>query len=145
MRRESRILVGVLAIVMLALAVGCSAKAHAGETTAGGTCGTTRTAANVPVIIKVDKGTVDCPAALRVEAAYAARMKSGKVLGNGGGAPVAVSGWTCQSFPTPEVLQTGNASECHTASGEVLAVLPEPSGGATVSTGASAAASGAFG
>jgi hypothetical protein len=97
------------------------------------------------VIIKVDKGTVDCPAALRVEAAYAARVKAGDVRGNGGGAPVSVSGWTCQSFPTPEVLQTGNASECHTASGEVLAVLPEPSGGAAASAGASAAPSGTSG
>jgi hypothetical protein len=95
-------------------------------TPAGKPCGTTRTGANVPVVVKVTKGTVDCATALRVESSYAAVMKSGQLKGNGGGAPVTVSGWTCQGYPTPQVLQTGAASECHTASAEVVAVLALP-------------------
>jgi hypothetical protein len=92
----------------------------------GASCGTTRTAANVPVIIKVTQGTVNCRTALRVENEYAAAIKAGQVAGNGGGAPVAVSGWTCQGYPTPEVLSTGNASRCHTSGSAIVAVLPVP-------------------
>ena len=71
-----------------------------------------------------------CGTALRIEDEYAAKIKSGQVPGNGGGAPVKVSGWTCQGYNTPEVLSTGNASQCHTASAAILAVLavPAPSG-----------------
>ena len=50
-------------------------------------------------------------------------IEGGDLQGNGGGAPVAVDGWTCESYPTPQVLRTGDASECHTASAEVVAVL----------------------
>jgi hypothetical protein len=81
---------------------------------------------NVPVIIKVARGTVDCGTALRIEAEYAAKVRSGQVQGNGGGAPVTVSGWTCQGYATPEVLSTGNASQCHTSSAAILAVLAVP-------------------
>ena len=105
---------------------GCSS-APAGST--GTSCGTTRTGANVPVVIKVTKGTVDCPTAMRVEQGYATLLKEGDIRGNGGGAPVAVNGWTCQGYPTPEVLRTGAASECHTATAEVAAVLALPSTG----------------
>jgi hypothetical protein len=66
---------------------------------------------------------VDCATALQVEAGYAAAIEAGDLHGNGGGAPMAVDGWTCESYPTPEVLRTGDASECHTASAEVVAVL----------------------
>jgi hypothetical protein len=90
----------------------------------GATCGSTHTAAGVPVIIKVAKGSVNCQTAMRVENAYAAKIKDGQVPGNGGGAPVVVSGWTCQGYNTPEVLSTGNASQCHTGSAAILAVLP---------------------
>lgn len=117
------------------LLAGCSAtKATSGSGTvgavgavgAGATCGTTRTAANVPVIIKVAKGTVVCGTAMHVEDEYAAKIRAGQVQGNGGGAPVTVSGWTCQGYATPEVLSTGNASQCHTSSAAILAVLPVP-------------------
>jgi hypothetical protein len=101
----------------------------------GASCGTTRTAANVPVIIKVAKGTVKCAAALQVENEYAAKIRDGQVRGNGGGAPVTVSGWTCQGYPTPEVLSTGNASQCHTGSAAIVAVLPVPTPAATMTTG----------
>jgi hypothetical protein len=113
------------------LLAGCSSAAGA---RAGATCGTTRTAADVPVIIKVIKGTVDCSTALQVENAYAVKVRAGQVPGNGGGAPVAVSGWTCQGYPTPEVLNTGNASQCHTGSAVIVAVLPVPAPGATSTT-----------
>jgi hypothetical protein len=92
----------------------------------GASCGTTRTAANVPVVIKVTKGIVNCGTALQVENEYAARIRAGQVHGNGGGAPVTVSGWTCQGYPTPEVLSTGDASQCHTATAAIVAVLPVP-------------------
>jgi hypothetical protein len=112
----------------LAAVAACSASAHsAAPGSTGSTCGTTRTGANVPVVIKVSKGSVTCTDVMRVEIGYAAAIKAGKVAGNGGGAPVQVSGWTCQGYPTPEVLQTGNASECHTASAEVVAVVELPS------------------
>lgn len=128
-------------VVSLSLLAGCSAasgasarssqgttaaNSTAGATPAGTPCGTTRTGANVPVVIKVTKGTVDCSTALRIEDDYAALIKSGDLKGNGGGAPLAVSGWTCQGYPTPRVLATGVASECHTASAEVIAVLALP-------------------
>lgn len=67
---------------------------------------------------------MNCADALRVEAGYTAAIKSGDLRGNGGGAPMAVDGWTCESYATPQALQTGDASECHTASAEVVAVLP---------------------
>jgi hypothetical protein len=102
------------------LLAGC-ASAAAGP---GANCGTTHTAANVPVVIKVAKGTVNCGTALRVENEYAAKVRDGQVRGNGGGAPIAVGGWTCQGYPTPEVLSTGNASQCHTGSAAIVAVLP---------------------
>jgi hypothetical protein len=104
------------------LVTGCSsAQPTAGV---GASCGSTHTAAGVPIIIKVAKGSVNCTTAMQVENEYAAKIKDGQVAGNGGGAPVAVSGWTCQGYNTPEVLSTGNASQCHTGSATILAVLP---------------------
>ena len=126
------------AVLLLAgaagLAAGCASSTAAGAS-AGATCGTTRTAANVPVVIKVTKGTVTCALALRVEDEYAAKIRAGQVPGNGGGAPVAVSGWTCQGYPTPEVLRTGNTSECHTGSAAIVAGLPVPTPAATSTAG----------
>ena len=121
-----------------ALLAGCAALLAGCASTATGagpgtSCGTTRTAANVPVVIKVAKGTVNCGTALRVEAEYAAKIRAGQVRGNGGGAPVTVSGWTCQGFPTPEVLSTGTASQCHTSSAAIVAVLPTPAATMTAS------------
>jgi hypothetical protein len=78
------------------------------------------------VVIKVSRGTVDCAAALRVEEEYAAEIRAGRVPGTGGGAPVTVSGWTCQGYPAPEVLSTGDASQCRTGSAGILAVLDVP-------------------
>jgi hypothetical protein len=104
----------------------CSASAHTTSPSAV-TCGATRTGANVPVTIKIVKGTVSCAVAIKVENGYATAVRDGKVIGNGGGAPVKVDGWTCEGYPTPDVLRTGNASECHTATAEVVAVVEVPS------------------
>ena len=124
--------------VLLAGGVGllasCSSSG-AGVVGIGATCGTTRTAADVPVVIKVTEGTVSCGTAMQVENEYAAKIRAGQVRGNGGGAPVAVSGWTCQGYPTTEVLSTGNASQCHTGSAAIVAVLPVPTPGVTSTAG----------
>jgi hypothetical protein len=72
---------------------------------------------------------------MRVENEYAAVVRAGRDRGNGGGAPVVVSGWTCQGYPTPEVLSTGDASQCHTGSAAIVAVLPIPAPSGTVTTG----------
>jgi hypothetical protein len=104
---------------------GCSAGPPAAGAT-GTSCGTTRTGANVPVRIMVKKGTVNCAAMLSVERDYAAMIAGGLVQGNGGGAPVTVHGWICQGYATPTTQRTGVASECHTASAEVVAVLSSP-------------------
>jgi len=104
-----------------------SGGAGAGASGASGsvvTCGTTRTAADVPVIITVVRGTVSCATAMRIENEYAEKLRNGQVAGNGGGAPVTVSGWTCQSYNTPDLLRTGNASQCHTGTAMIVAVLP---------------------
>jgi hypothetical protein len=117
---------GLGAAVLLAsgavLLAGCSS----GSAAAGATCGTTRTAADVPVVIKVVKGTVSCTMALQIENEYAALIRDGQVAGNGGGAPVTISGWTCQGYNTPDLLRTGNVSQCHTSTARILAVLPVP-------------------
>jgi hypothetical protein len=106
-------------------------------TPSGKACGNTRTGAGVPVIVKVTKGNVDCATAMRVENSYAALVKHGALQGNGGGAPLSVSGWTCQGYPTPQVLATGAASECHTASAELVAVLALPATSSAPSASAS--------
>ena len=112
------------AAVLAVLVAGCSAGAAPGATGATGTsCGHARTAVSVPVVIMVTRGTANCATAMRVEAGYAAAITAGDLRGNGGGAPVTVDGWTCESYPTHEVLRTGDASECHTTSTEVVAVL----------------------
>ena len=118
--------VAVLAVVAgVGGVVGCSSPSAASAT--GALCGSTRTGANVSVVIKVTKGNVDCGTVMHVEESYAALIRKGDIRGNGGGAPVGVSGWTCQGYPTPEVLRTGYTSECHTTSAEVVAVLALPS------------------
>jgi hypothetical protein len=133
-----RALAGVVAaaaVVALAVA-GCgSASAHPASTPSASrvrtdkavtSCGTTRTAANVPVRIHVQHGRVSCKTAMTVERGYASAIAAGREPGNGGGGPVKVSGWTCQGFTTPVVLRTGNASKCAKGKAEVLAILPAP-------------------
>ncbi len=130
----SRALIGV-AVAALA-AAGCgsagphpAAPASASRVAADKavtSCGTARTAANVPVRIHVQHGPVSCPAAMGVERDYASAIAAGREPGNGGGGPVTVHGWTCQGFTTPVVLRTGNASRCVKGAAEILAILPAP-------------------
>ena len=121
--RRTRVLLCAVAAATVAL-TGCSSVS--GSRSAGASCGTTHTAAGVPVIIKVAKGSVVCSTALSVENKYAALIKAGDVRGNGGGAPVSVVGWICQGYQTPQILATGDASECHEGTREIVAVLPVP-------------------
>ncbi len=112
-----------LAVAILGVAAcGQSAGAAAGPAS----CGTTRSAANVPVHIEVARGHVACATALRIERGYASAIEAGHAPGNGGGGPVKISGWTCQGFSTPTVLQTGRASKCVQDGTEILAILPAP-------------------
>jgi hypothetical protein len=87
------------------------------------TCGTSHTAVDVPVLIEVEQGTASCPLAMHIQSAYTGLVRSGKVPGNGGGAPVKVDGWTCQGTDTTTTVQTGEASECRKGTTEIVAVL----------------------
>ena len=119
---RSRCLTALGIIVLLAACGG-----HSGGGSAAGSqayCGKTHTAAQVPVRIKVVRGSVSCATAMAVERGYASAVAAGQAPGNGGGGPVKVGAWTCQGFTTPVVLRTGNASKCVKGSSEILAVLP---------------------
>lgn len=102
---------------------GSSGTGSAGRGAAMTPCGTTRTAAGVPVNIEIVHGTAACAAALAVEREYARALASGKVPGNGGGAPAKVQGWVCRGFTTPQVLATGHTSICTKGGTQILAVL----------------------
>jgi hypothetical protein len=126
------------AALVLAVIAGCggpgsspSASAPAAPSAAaavtGRPCGTSRTAAGVPVVVQVARGTVGCAAAMQVERGYAAALASGRAPGNGGGGPVPVQGWVCSGFDTPEILRTGTTSRCVRGTAEIVAVLPSPS------------------
>jgi hypothetical protein len=122
---------GVAAAAMLLAVTGCgspaaSSAASTGAATGMTVCGTTKTAANVPVHIQIARGQVSCATALAVERDYTKAILSGDVPGTGGGAPVHVRGWTCQGFATPVVLRTGQASKCVRGGNEILAILPAP-------------------
>ena len=127
---------GAAAAAVLLAVAGCGSAATSSSPPAGSgatgsaagmtVCGTTRTAANVPVHIQIARGQVSCATALKVERDYAKAILSGDVPGTGGGAPVRVRGWTCQGFTTPVVLKTGQASKCVLGSKQILAVLPAP-------------------
>ncbi len=121
---------GAVAAAVLLAVTGCGSPASSAAstgTTGMTVCGTTRTAANVPVHIQIAHGQVSCATALAVERDYARAILSGQVPGTGGGAPVRVHGWTCQGFTTPVVLKTGQASKCVHGGDEILAVLLAPS------------------
>jgi hypothetical protein len=87
------------------------------------TCGTSRTAVNVPVTMEVEKGSADCQLVMHIQDSYTSLVRSGRVAGNGGGAPVKVDGWTCQGTDTTTTVQTGEASECSKDGTEIVAVL----------------------
>jgi hypothetical protein len=116
--------IAVTAMLVAVVVSGCGSARSSGSSVVS--CGTTRTAANVPVHILVVSGQVSCATALQIERDYAQDIASGKVPGTGGGAPVHVQGWTCQGFTTPVVLRTGDASKCTDGRKEIMAVLPTP-------------------
>jgi UDP-N-acetylenolpyruvoylglucosamine reductase len=87
------------------------------------TCSTSHTAAGVPVIVEIEKGSASCQLAMHIQNGYTGLVTAGRVPGNGGGAPVQVDGWTCQGTDTTTTVQTGEASECHKGTTEIVAVL----------------------
>jgi hypothetical protein len=137
MRGHSRaIAVSVLAALAVGMVAGCGAAPGKQSTTAARAstgsvpatrCGMVRTAAGVPVDVEIVGKEATCHAAMTVERDYSRALASGKVPGNGGGAPVTIKGWICQGFDTPEVLATGRASACRKHGSQILAVLPSPS------------------
>jgi hypothetical protein len=125
---------GVVAAAITAAAAACGTThvgAHSSRSAPAGSfvasCGTARTAAQVPVRVEVARGHVPCATAKAVELAYAKAIRLGRAPGNGGGGPVKIMGWTCQGFATPVVLHTGKASKCTHDSSEILEILPPPS------------------
>lgn len=140
MRGRSRaVAVSALALLAAGVMAGCGATPGKQATTAarGGPgptassapatrCGTVRTAAGVPVDVDI-VGQASCQEAMTVERDYTRALASGKVPGNGGGAPVKIHGWVCQGYDTPDVLATGRASACRKQGMQILAVLVLPS------------------
>ncbi len=137
MRRHARaVAAGVLAVLAASVVTGCGGPPGKQATTAAGggsgsavpatRCGMVRTAAGVPVDVEVT-GQATCQEAMTVERDYTRALASGKVPGNGGGAPVTIHGWVCQGYDTPQVLATGRASACRKHGLQILAVLPSPS------------------
>ncbi len=123
---------GWLCITAAAVAVaitmtGCGGTAAPKAAASPQACGSSRTAANVPIEVEVNHGQVSCAVALAVEKSYAAAIVAGQEPGNGGGGPVTVNGWKCQGFPTPELLKTGDVSKCGKDGTEILAILKTPS------------------
>ncbi len=139
MRGRSRaVAAGVLAVLAAGAVAGCGGTPGKQKTTAAGDgsgataasapatqCGTVRTAAGVPVDVEV-VGQAACQDAMTVERDYTRALVSGKVAGNGGGAPVTIHGWVCQGYATPRVLATGRASACRRNGAQIFAVLPSP-------------------
>ena len=139
MRGHSRaVAVSVLAALAASVLSGCGDAPGKQSTTAAGgpaasassapaiRCGQARTAAGVPVDVEI-VGQASCHDAMTVERAYSRALASGKVPGNGGGAPVAIHGWICQGYDTPQVLATGRASSCRKNGAQIIAVLPSVS------------------
>lgn len=132
MRGHSRaVAASVLAVLAAGAVAGCGAApgkpgGGSGPTAPATRCGTVRTAAGVPVVVEVE-GQAPCGGALTVERDYTRAILSGKVRGNGGGAPVTIHGWVCQGYATPKVLATGRASACRKQGAQIFAVLVLPS------------------
>lgn len=135
MQRRRPPVTRVFAMLLMAAALGAAAAAcsRSGGTGHGSgstspayvaSCGSAKTAADVPVQVKIARGHASCSTAKAVVAAYATAIRSGQAPGNGGGGPVKVNGWTCEGFATPVVLHTGKASKCVKDGDEILEILP---------------------
>jgi hypothetical protein len=125
--RPGALRLGALIIAAALALAGCGSPAKAKSASSVQNCGTSRTAANVPVQVEVYRGQVSCSVAMTVEQSYAAAIVAGRAPGNGGGGPVTVNGWKCQGFPTPELLKNGDASKCAKDGAEILEILTTPS------------------
>ena len=128
--RASHRLPGAICIAAM-ITAGTLALAACGQSAPPGAaratdCGPSHTAAKVPIEVAVEQGQVSCTTALAIESDYAKAIVAGKAPGNGGGGPVTVNGWTCQGFPTPELLKTGKTSKCVKDGTEILATLKAP-------------------
>ena len=136
MRGHSRaVAVSVLAAVAASVMSGCGDAPGKQSTTAASgpgagassapaiRCGQARTAAGVPIDVEI-VGQASCHDAMTVERDYSRALASGKVPGNGGGAPVSIQGWICKGYDTPQLLKTGRASACRKHGSQILAVLP---------------------
>ena len=137
MRGHSRaVAVSVLAALAAGAVAGCGGTPGKQSTTAAGggpgasatsapaiRCGRAHTAAGVPVDVEI-VGHANCHLAVTVERDYSRALASGRVPGNGGGAPITILGWICQGYDTPQVLATGRASACHKNGSQILAILP---------------------
>jgi hypothetical protein len=126
-----RVAMPTVPALLLAAACTSSGASPASQPTPTATftsCGNARTAANVPVQVKISGGSVTCGAALAIERAYARAIRLGLAPGNGGGGPIKVGGWTCRGFATPVVLQTGKASKCVRDGQEILEILRTTAG-----------------
>ncbi|MEV6318877.1 hypothetical protein [Streptomyces sp. NPDC051776] len=75
----------------------------------GTTCGTVTTAAGYPAEVRIRSGSVRCTKALRVFQRYYTALANGEAPGNGGGGPVNVRRWTCQS---PSSVETEEQPTC---------------------------------
>ena len=113
----------VMAIACVLAIAGCSGGSKANAASNIQDCGASKTAANVPVEVEIYRGTLSCTVAMTVEKNYADAIVSGHAPGSGGGGPIVVGGWTCQGFPTPEVLKTGDVSKCARQGTEIIEIL----------------------
>jgi len=124
-RASCRCLAGLAVLACTVTLTGCAASTKP-KTASIENCGTGKTAANVPVEVEIYRGTVPCSVALTVTKNYAEAIVDGLAPGNGGGGPVPVQGWTCQGFPTPQLLKTGDAAKCARHGIEILEILKTP-------------------
>src|SRR5271165_420989 len=88
-QRSGAMCLAVLVIAGTLALAGCGQSARP-KTARATDCGTSHTAANVPVEVAVERGQVACSTALTVESDYAKAIVQGKAPGNGGGGPVTV-------------------------------------------------------
>jgi hypothetical protein len=129
-RLRALLLTAAAMAVAAGAASACSRSGTAGHASSSSppayvaSCGTAKSAADVPVQVKIARGHASCGTAKSVEAAYATAIRSGRAPGNGGGGPIKVDGWTCQGFTTPVVDHTGKTSKCVKHGDEILEVLP---------------------
>lgn len=123
-----RAVVAMLSLAALLTAAGCGGSSHhtTGTKAAGVDCGTVKTPAGISADLKVTQGKVDCPQAVSVYRTYFGDLAKGAAPGQGGGGSVTVQGWNCDSYPTPQMQQTGKGGYCSKAGATVTAYITAP-------------------